>query len=205
MLPCFIDKYTETLERLNGVEHQEVWPLRFQSLWTSHDTISLKSRPNCATSPPQTSQSPRSSSTHSRAHACMHAHTHRHTCPHTRTCREAHPLPACSRPFPRLRGANCITGNRSVSLTSPGASPVQGSRQNTCGRAAGRCPPQLEGRQVLGHVRLVRVRASPEGQHRPSSQCWPRCRSAHWGAPLQGTGYGRQCFLVCTVGRRSAP
>ena len=76
------------------------------------------------------------------AYTHTHTHTHRRTCPHTRTCREAHPLPAGSRPFHRPWGANYITGNRSVSLTSPGASPVQGSRQNTRGRAAGQAQLQ---------------------------------------------------------------
>lgn len=59
----------------------------------------------------------------------MHRHTHTHL-------QGAHPLPACNRPFPRLQGANYITGNHSVSHISSGMSPAEGSRQNTCGRAA---------------------------------------------------------------------
>lgn len=44
--------------------------------------------------------------------------------------------------FPRLPGANYITGNRSVSLISSEMSPADGSRQNTCGRGAGQAQLQ---------------------------------------------------------------
>ena len=63
-------------------------------------------------------------------------------------------------------GANYITGNHSVSLTSSEMSPADSSRRNTCGGAADRaqlrrCLPQLEGSQAAAKCSWCRAGPRP--------------------------------------------
>lgn len=115
------------------VTHQEVGPRSFPRAQAIQDAISLNSRANCATSLHQTPLSQRS---------CRPADLQGQAEAHTPAAPPPHARPRPGQAFPRLPGANYITGNRSVSLISSEMSPADGSRQNTCGRGAGQAQLQ---------------------------------------------------------------
>ena len=147
--------------------------------------------------------SPRGTAAYTHARTCTRTHTHRHT----RTCRGAPPRARPQPWAPQASGANYITGNLSVSLTSSEMSPADGSRQNTCGRALGQAQLQQMS-SAAGGQPGPRPRAARPGQargrgsaeqseHRPSSFSTPR-------APACCTRLHtlRQSFLPAPRGHR---